>query len=100
MNGTYILRCICEDTRISILEILLKDKELCVNDIVQKQGEIQPLVSHHLRALKKCGVVKAKNQGRNVIYSIANKRLANMITNIINTSKQIPDLCYNDDRQH
>ena len=36
MNGVSLLKCICDETRFEILELLQKDKELCVNDFVEK----------------------------------------------------------------
>ena len=36
MNGPSLLKCICDETRFEILELLQKDNELCVNDFVEK----------------------------------------------------------------
>ena len=36
MNGVSLLKCICDETRFEILELLQKNKELCVNDFVEK----------------------------------------------------------------
>jgi len=66
MNGLSLLKCICDETRFEILESLQKDKELCVNDFVEKLNKDQPLVSHHLKTLKKCGIVKSRDEGSNV----------------------------------
>ena len=66
MNGVSLLRCICDETRFEILELLQKNKELCVNDFVEKLEKDQPLVSHHLKTLKKCGIVKSRDEGKNV----------------------------------
>ena len=52
MNGVSLLKCICDETRFEILELLQKNKELCVNDFVEKLKKDQPLVSHHLKTLK------------------------------------------------
>ena len=47
------LKCICDETRFEILDLLQKNNELCVNDFVDKLKKDQPLVSHHLKTLKK-----------------------------------------------
>ena len=52
MNGPALLKCICDETRFEILELLQKDNELCVNDFVEKLKKDQPLISHHLKTLK------------------------------------------------
>jgi ArsR family transcriptional regulator len=93
MNGVGLLKCICDETRFKILELLQKNKELCVNDFVNKLKKEQPLVSHHLKTLKKCGIVKSRDEGKKAMYSISNKQLSELISNITKTSKKIPVLC-------
>ena len=96
MNGLSLLKCICDETRFEILELLQKDKELCVNDFVEKLNKDQPLVSHHLKTLKKCGIVKSRNQGKKAMYAISSNQLSELISNVTKTSKKIPILCTED----
>jgi len=96
MNGISLLKCICDDTRFEILDLLQKNKELCVNDLVEKLKKDQPLVSHHLKTLKKCGIVKSRDQGKKSMYAISNNQLSELISNVTNTSKKIPVLCSDD----
>lgn len=96
MNGVNLLKCICDDTRFEILDLLQKNKELCVNDFVEKLEKDQPLVSHHLKTLKKCGIVKTRDEGKKAMYAISNKQLSELISNITNASKKIPVLCSDD----
>ena len=93
MNGVNLLKCICDDTRFEILDMLQKNKELCVNDFVEKIKKDQPLISHHLKTLKKCGIVKSRDEGKKALYSISNKQLSELISNITKASKKIPVLC-------
>jgi len=93
MNGVNLLKCICDDTRFEILEMLQKNKELCVSDFVDKIKKDQPLISHHLKTLKKCGIVKSRDEGKKSMYSISNLQLSELISNITKTSKKIPVLC-------
>lgn len=93
MNGVTLLRCICEDTRFEILELLKEKQELCVNDFVLIMKKDQPLISHHLKILKQCGIVKSKADGKKMIYKISNKLLGNLIADITLASKKIPTLC-------
>lgn len=96
MNGINLLKCICDDTRFEILEMLQKNKELCVNDFVGKLKKDQPLISHHLKTLKDCGIVKSRDQGKKAMYSISNDQLSELIFNITKASKKIPILCKNE----
>ena len=96
MNGVNLLKCICDDTRFEMLELLQKNKELCVNDFVEKLKKDQPLVSHHLKTLKKCGIVKSREEGKKSMYTISNKQLSELIGNVTKASKKIPVLCSDD----
>ena len=96
MNGVSLLKCICNETRFEILELLQKNKELCVNDLVEKLEKDQPLVSHHLKTLRKCGIVKSRDQGKKSMYAISNYQLSELISNVTKTSKKIPVLCSNE----
>ena len=93
MNGPGLLKCICDETRFEILELLQKDNELCVNDFVDKLKKDQPLVSHHLKTLKKCGIVKSRDEGKKAMYTISNPQLSALISNVTKSSRKIPNLC-------
>ncbi len=93
MNGISLLKCICDETRFEILELLQENKELCVKDFVEKLKKDQPLVSHHLKTLKKCGIVKSRDEGKKAMYMISNDQLSELISNVTKTSKKIPVLC-------
>ncbi len=97
MNGLSLLKCICNETRFEILELLQKDSELCVNDFVEKLKKDQPLISHHLKTLKKCGIVKSRDEGKKAMYTISNKQLSELISNVTKTSNRIPVLCSDND---
>lgn len=93
MNGVTLLKCICEETRFSILEILQKNDEMSVNDLASKLKKDQPLVSHHLRALKECNIVKTRENGKMTMYSVANKDISRMINEIVKTSEKMASCC-------
>lgn len=93
MNGTTLLKCICEETRFNILELLQKNSEMSVNSLVSKLKKDQPLISHHLKALKDCNIVKARENGKMIMYSISNKDLSKLIDDIIKTSEKMASCC-------
>lgn len=98
MNGVNLLKCICDETRFDILELLQKNNELCVSDFVDELKKDQPLISHHLKTLKQCGIVKSREDGKKMMYKISNNQLSDLITNITKASKKIPVLC--DDKSY
>ena len=72
------LRCIGEPTRLRIIK-LLSQREKCVGDICQAIGKDQPLVSHHLRALRECGIVTVRQESQKVYYQLADQGLASLV---------------------
>ena len=56
----------------------------------------QPLISHHLKTLKKCGIVKSREEGKKSMYSISSNELSELLTNVTKASKKIPVLCSDD----
>ena len=59
-----------DSTRIKILYVLF-ESEMCVCDIAQELGMTQAAISHQLRSLKQCRLVKARRDGKTVFYSLA-----------------------------
>ncbi len=67
-----------DSSRLTILKSLI-DKEKSVSDVVEETGLSQPNVSAHLSCLKECGLVQSRHDGRQVIYSLVDKKIAELI---------------------
>ncbi len=93
MNGMTLLKCICEDTRFSILELLQKNKEMSVNDLVLNLKKDQPLISHHLKSLKQCKIVNSKENGKSTMYFISNKEISRLINDIVKAGEKMVTIC-------
>jgi ArsR family transcriptional regulator len=63
------LKLLGDKTRLTILT-LLKERELCVCDIVELLGTSQPNASQHLRKLKISGLLNETKKGQWVYYSL------------------------------
>jgi len=72
------LRCIGEPTRLQILK-LLTEGERCVGELASVLSKEQSLVSHHLRALKECNIVKERQEAQKVYYKLTDTRLARLV---------------------
>jgi DNA-binding transcriptional ArsR family regulator len=72
------LRCIGEPTRLQILK-LLAEGERCVGELASVLSKEQSLVSHHLKALKECNIVKERQEAQKVYYKLMDARLARLI---------------------
>jgi len=60
---------VAEPKRRQVLE-LLGERELSVNELVQKLGWTQPMVSKHLSVLKQVGLVSERRVGRQRLYRV------------------------------
>lgn len=65
-----LFKVFSDSTRIRILYVLF-DGEMCVGDISEKLGMTQSAISHQLRVLKQSRLVKAKREGKEIYYSLA-----------------------------
>lgn len=65
-------------TRLQIL-LVLETGERMVHQLVDQLGKSQPLISQHLRVLRKAGFVSATRQGREVVYSLTKSNIAKVI---------------------
>jgi DNA-binding transcriptional ArsR family regulator len=75
---------IADPVRHSILDLLSKENEISVTDILSKLKKPQTLISYHLRCLKELGLVvgkKADDDGRKTLYSLhASKDVQNIFS--------------------
>lgn len=59
-------------TRLRLLSLLLEG-ELCVCDLCDVLGEVQPKVSRHLAYLRRAGLVRVRTQGKWKYYAVAKR---------------------------
>lgn len=90
MNEDRFLKCIVDSNRRRILE-LISPGEKCVSELVEQSGMEQSLVSHHLKSLRDCGLVKSRRQGQNILYSISSSDIVDLLTLIRDISNSIEE---------
>ena len=71
-------RMLGEPSRLKIVMALSKG-EMCVYHLVECCGGTQSGTSHQLRILKDNRLVKARREGQNVLYSIADEHVLEML---------------------
>ena len=64
------LRALGDENRLRIL-MLLRERELCVLEVVGALGISQPLASSHLAVLREAGLATAHREGRRIRYSLS-----------------------------
>ena len=65
-----VIKALASPLRLKIILLLLRYDRLSVSDLVEKTGETQSLISHHLSVLREAGLVKVQERKRYRYYSI------------------------------
>jgi DNA-binding transcriptional ArsR family regulator len=64
-----LFRTLSDPTRRALFERLCREGEKTVGSLTAKSGVSQPAVSKHLGILKQAGLVRDRQQGRQIHYS-------------------------------
>lgn len=62
-------RALSDPIRLQVLE-LLRERELCVCELCEKLDVGQSKLSFHLKALKEAGLLRSRQEGRWIYYSL------------------------------
>ena len=71
MNVPDLFGAFANPIRLRILNLLQKHREICVCDLCEVLGMLQPKVSRHLAVLRDAGLVEVHRDGRWMFYSLA-----------------------------
>jgi len=82
MTPNELFSLLSDETRLRCLVLLQKEGELCVCEISQILGSIQPKISRHLALMRQSGLVSDERRGQWVYYS-PNPSLPDWAKNII-----------------
>ncbi|MGB3698859.1 MAG: metalloregulator ArsR/SmtB family transcription factor [Gordonia sp. (in: high G+C Gram-positive bacteria)] len=89
--ASELLRALASPARVSIV-MALRDRPMCVHELVDALDLHQPQVSQHLRVLKRSGVVIGSRRGREVEYSLADDHVAHIVVDaVIHATEHRPD---------
>ena len=81
--ASRMLRSMSNDRRLVIL-LLLRSKEMSVNDIAERIGLSQSALSQHLAILRADGLVKTRRQAQSIFYSLASSTALTLLDNVEN----------------
>jgi len=74
----FVGKSLSDENRLRIFLSLGNGKKT-VSAIVEEMNLSQPLVSHHLKELRRCLLVKVERKGLFVHYEIADKRIIDIV---------------------
>jgi ArsR family transcriptional regulator len=78
---------------------LLRERELCVSDLVKVTGISQSRVSTHLGRLREAGIVRDRRQGAQSFYTLALAALPDTLQGLLDEATQAADPTLEGDRQ-
>ena len=67
-------RALSDVTRLKIIH-LLTEHEMCVCELEDRLAMSQPAVSHHLRVLRKAGLISSRKSGKWIYYFINGRKV-------------------------
>lgn len=77
-NKAKFFRALGDETRLTILSYLL-EHNYCACDFAPLTEKDQTTVSKHLKVLFEAGILKYEKKGRNIIYSIRNEEIREIL---------------------
>ena len=80
-NAAQLAKSLADENRLRILQCLGEGKQ-SVSALVEKLGLSQPLVSHHLRELKRTSLVRVERKGPFIYYQLADNKVLNLLQSL------------------
>ena len=78
----HTFNLLSDAARVKILWLLCHTED-CVANIAATMNMSSPAVSHHLRILKQAGILTSSKHGKEVWYTLANTREAQLVHTIV-----------------
>lgn len=74
-----VFKVLSDPTRLKLL-LAMKDQEMCVCDLAALLSMTKSAISHQLKTMKECHVVKSRRDGKNIFYSLDDQHVTDMIS--------------------
>ena len=84
----FLAKSLSDENRLRVL-FSLRTGRLSVSSLVETLQLSQPLISHHLKELKRSLLVKVERQGPFVYYELADRRILKLIEDLENLAGQL-----------
>jgi len=78
---------LANELKISVISNL-KDRDMCVGELSKELKVEQSKLSHALSSLKNCNLVRAKREGKKMVYSLNKKTMLPILDIIDEHSRQ------------
>ena len=71
-----LFKALSDANRVKIVTMISKQGELCACKVLDELGITQPTLSHHMKVLCSCGLVKCRKEGKWMHYSLNQEAVA------------------------
>ncbi len=78
-----LMRTAGDESRLKILCIIFNKKKVCVSDIAKELDMSVAIVSHHLQALSREGLLLSAREGKRVCYELPKDKFVMDLKNFI-----------------
>lgn len=79
----HVLKAIAHPARLAIVDLLSRHPKLHCTQLMEATGVEQSLLSHHLNTMYDRGILGREKDGKFILYSLADQRMANIIDCIV-----------------
>ncbi len=79
IQNVSVIKALSDVNRIMIVD-MLSCGELCACEILEKFQITQPTLSHHMKILCSCGLVKFRKEGKMTMYTLNEETVKNLET--------------------
>jgi DNA-binding transcriptional ArsR family regulator len=86
--AAFLSKCLSDENRLRIL-LFLDNGRKSVSQIVEELHLSQPLVSHHLKELKRFQLVRIERSGPFVYYEMTDKRVIELVNALAGLAKSL-----------
>jgi DNA-binding transcriptional ArsR family regulator len=90
-RATKLAKLLGNPVRLRIL-LALREKPLCVTELMNATGRSQANVSQHLMVLRAAGMVVATRDGVRVLYRLADEKVGSLLERILDVAAISEDL--------
>lgn len=84
----FLAKSLSDENRLRIL-LCIRNKKKSVSAIVEELQLSQPLISHHLKELKRSLLVKVERDGPFIYYELSDKRIIDILINLDKLAKDL-----------
>jgi DNA-binding transcriptional ArsR family regulator len=90
-RAANLFRALGDSSRLRLLSRLV-EKERCVGDLADAEGEAMSTISQRLRVLRAENIVVRRRQGKHILYGLVDGHVKDLILNALAHSEETPEL--------